>query len=120
MITIDEEKNIAHIQLSGRLNKEIILRAFDSSVADKRYKKGMSRLWDFRYADLSAMSHETIAEMAQYSLRFPPGIRDVKVAFLTSTDLEYGLSRMFELVSIAETPIHVFRSLEEAENWLMD
>jgi hypothetical protein len=119
MIYIDGEKNIAYIRLSGKLTKEIILHAFDSSVADEKYKKGMGRLWDFRDADLSALTHETISEMAQYSLRFPPGVGDVKVAFLTGRDLEYGLSRMFELVSRAKTPIRVFRSIEEAEEWLM-
>ena len=83
-LRIDEEKNIAYIKLSGLLSKEVILSAFDITVSDKRQKKGMGRLWDFRDADLSSLASETITEMAQYSLRFPPGINDVKVAFVTS------------------------------------
>jgi hypothetical protein len=58
--------------------------------------------------------------MAQYSLRFPPGINDVKVAFVTDKDLEYGLSRMFEMTSKASTPIRVFRVMDEAEKWMME
>ena len=38
---IDEEKNIAHIKLSGQLSKKAILSAFDLAVADERYKNGM-------------------------------------------------------------------------------
>ena len=119
-LQIDEEKNIAYIKLSGVLSKEIVLAAFDSTVSDKRYRKGMGRLWDFRGADLDFLDSGTIVEMAQYSLRFPPGINDVKVAFVTSTELEYGLSRMFEISSRAKTPIRVFRGMDQAEKWMKE
>ena len=119
-LRIDEEKNIAYIKLSGLLSKKIILSAFDLTVSDRRYKNGMGRLWDFRDADLSSLEAETITEMAQYSLRFPPGINDVKVAFVTDRDVEYGLTRMFEISSEAMTPIQVFRAMDEAEKWMME
>ncbi len=115
----DKEKNIAYIKLSGQLSKKAILRAFDLAVADIRYRDGMGRLWDFRDADLSSLKSETVFEMAQYSLNFPSGINDVKVAFLVSRDFEYGLSRMFELSSNSKTPINVFRTMDEAEKWMM-
>ena len=119
-LQIDEAQNIAFIKLSGPLSRKMILSAFDLTVADKRYRKGMGRLWDFRDADLSGLDAKTISEMAQYSLKFPPGINDVKVSFVTSTDLEYGLSRMFEMTSKARTPIRVFRDIDLAERWMME
>lgn len=106
-LKIDEEKNIAYIKLSGLLSKKTILNAFDETVSDKRYKNGMGRLWDFRDADLSTLESETVFEMAQYSLRFPAGVNDVKVTFVVSRDFEYGLSRMFEMSSISKTPIRL-------------
>ncbi len=118
-IQFDSEKKIAYIKLSGLLSEEVILSAFDLAVSDKRYQKGMGRLWDFRDADLSSLTSETISTMAQYSLKFPPGINDVKVAFVTSTDLEYGLTRMFEMTSRANTPICVFRAMDQAEKWMV-
>ena len=116
----DKEKNIAYIKLSGQLSQKAILSAFDLAVADIRYRDGMGRLWDFRDADLSSLKSETVFEMAQYSLNFPSGINDVKVAFLVSRDFEYGLSRMFELSSNSKTPINVFRTMDEAEKWMME
>lgn len=80
----------------------------------------MGRLWDFRNADLSSLDAKTIVAMAQYSLKFSSGINDVKVAFVTNSDLVYGLSRMFELSSEAKTPIEVFRSVSKAEKWMME
>jgi hypothetical protein len=117
-LKIDNRKNIAHITLRGSLNREEILKAFDDVVADKKYKKGMGRLWDFREADLSLLTTDTVKQMAQYSLNFPPGINDVKVAFVTSRPLEYGLSRMFEMTSRAKTPIRVFDSIDDAQKWM--
>ena len=80
----------------------------------------MGRLWDFRDANLSSLQSETVFEMAQYSTKFSPGINDVKVAFVTSRDFEYGLSRMFEMSSNSKTPISVFRAIDEAEKWMME
>jgi len=119
-LRVNEEKNIAYIKLSGLLSKEAILGAFDLTVSDKRYKEGMGRLWDFREADLSSLNSEAIKAMAQHSLKFPLGINDVKVAFVAITDLEYGLSRMFEITSNAKTPICVFRTMDQAEKWMME
>ena len=117
-LKIDKTKNIAHIKLTGSLNSKEILDAFDAVVADNEYKQGMGRLWDFREADLSSLTTDTVKQMAQYSLKFPPGINDVRVAFVTSRPLEYGLSRMFEMASRAKTPISVFESIEEAQKWM--
>ena len=118
-LRFDGEKNIAYVKLSGRLSKEAILQAFDTTVADRRYRNGMGRLWDFRDADLSSLPTETVTEMAQYATKFPAGINDVKVAFVTRRDIEYGLSRMFEMASRSKTPIRVFRSMTEAEKWMV-
>ncbi len=80
-LQIDEEKNIAYIKLSGGLSKEAIPDAFEATVSDKRYKHGMGRLWDFRDADLSSLEPDTVFEMAQDYMRFPPGINYVALAF---------------------------------------
>jgi hypothetical protein len=118
-LRFDQEKNIAYIKLAGELSEETVLGAFDLAVSDGQYASGMGRLWDFTEADLTSLNAATIQAMAQYSLRFPPGINDVKVAFVASRDLEFGLSRMFEMTSKAKTPIHVFRGMDEAESWMM-
>ena len=119
-LQFDKTKNIAYIKLSGLLSKKDIANAFDQCVSDIRYDKGMARLWDFRDADLSSFDYEDVNEMSQYPLKFSSGINDVKVAFVTKRDLEFGLSRVFEMLSQAKTTISVFRSIDEAEKWLMD
>ena len=119
-IRFDKKKNIAYIKITGPTTSEEILKAFDITVSSNEYKKGMGRLWDFTEADLSSIGSYTIRKMAQYSLSFPPGINDVKVAFATNRTLEFGLSRMFQSVSGAKTPIQVFKTIEQAEKWMIE
>jgi len=119
-LRIDEEKNIAYIGLSGVLSKEIIFSAFDLTVSDKRYKKGMGRLWYFKDADLSSLDSETVSGLGQHLLKYSPGINDVKVAFVTNKNIDYWLTRIYEISSKAMTPIQVFRSMDEAETWMME
>jgi hypothetical protein len=54
------------------------------------YRKGMGRLWDFMDIDIASLDSSVIPEMAQYSLSFPPGIRDVKVAFVVTETNMYA------------------------------
>jgi hypothetical protein len=119
-LRFDAEVNAVSIRLTGPLDKENILGALEACVSDTRYRSGIGRRRDFLEADLSSLDSETVRDMAQYSLKFPPGVRDVKVAFLTNRPLEYGLSRMFEMSSNAETPIRVFREMESALSWMAD
>ena len=120
-LRIDAARNIARIRITGPLDKQDLLRAFDTVVADKRYRKGMSRLWDYRGADLSALDSDAIADLTRQPMKYSAGVDDVKVAFVVGRKLEYGLSRMFEAFSAdGRTSIDVFYDMEEAEAWLTD
>jgi hypothetical protein len=119
-LKIDEIKNIAYIKMSGPVTSVEALNAFDTAVSADNYKAGMGRLWDFREVDLSAIDSDTIRKMAKYSLSFPSGINDVKVALVTARSLEYGLSRMFEVFSTdAKSKVRAFKTMDEAEEWMM-
>lgn len=120
-LKIDQEKNIAYIKFIGLVSSKDILEAFDIAVSDEKYKKGMGRLWDFTEIDLSALDSSAIPSMAKHSLLFPPGISDVKVAFVVTKTMEYGLTRMFQTHSDldAKTKVLIFNTIDEAEKWMM-
>ena len=119
-VRFSHDKNIAYLKLSGPVTDKEILGLFDVAVADDRYRLGMGRLWDFREADLAQLNAGTIAAMANHPMKYPSGINDVKVAFVASRALEFGLSRMFEVFAgnAGDTNVAVFYSMDEAEAWL--
>ena len=119
-LKIYRDKNLAYIRITGFVIPETILNAFDKTVSHPQYRKGMGRLWDFTEADPSSLETEAITGIREYSLKFPSGINDVKVAIVSAKDLGFGLARMFEITTRAKTPISVFRTVEEAEDWLLE
>lgn len=119
-LRIDDEKNIAYIKIKGKVSSKDFLAVLDAAVSSEKYRKGMGRLWDFTEVDLSALDSSAIPKMAQHSLSFAPGIRDVKVAFVVTKTNEYGLTRMFQAYSelCAKTQVNIFATIDEAEKWM--
>ena len=108
--------------MTGEVSSKDILNAFDLAVSSEKYEKGMGRLWDFTEIDLTSLDSSVIPEMAEYSLRFPAGIRDVKVAFAVNKPMEYGLVRMFQTYSdmYAKSQVMIFDTVKKAEAWMME
>jgi hypothetical protein len=78
-------------------------------------------LWDFREARGAKLKPKDIEDFTSYAKnqerKRPPG----KTAFLSHTNLGFGLSRMGEIFSeVLEVPweFRSFRSIEEAVKWL--
>jgi hypothetical protein len=118
----DVGQNMVTITMDGPLSGPAIVAALDAALEAPDHRPGMARLWDFSDADPSALDAETLRHLSLHTQRFPPEIRDVRVAFVTSSDLAYGLARMFEAFSdcvAAPTP-RIFHTLEEAQTWLSE
>ncbi len=84
---------------------------------DPAFRSDLSQLYDLREAANLTISADEIRDLAGYS-PFGPGVRRAIVA---RQDAVYGAARMFALLREAggaPEQIRVFRSLEEANEWL--
>ena len=78
---------------------------------------GKAAVWDFRKARFDISSPE-VEQVARFILHNQPAEPPKKIAFVTHSDLEYGMSRMFEVYrQDLKTDFRVFRDFEEALNW---
>ena len=120
-LRFDDDRNIVYIHLVGPVSSTTLVDAFDAAISDSRYKPGMNRLWDLRDADLSGIPSNAAMGLGQHSLKFPQGVRDVKVAYVAAEAFEYGVARMIQAYSMATgLSAEVFTSIEEAEAWLSE
>ena len=74
-------------------------------------------VWDFRDAQLNTSGAEVL-ELAQYinAQQRSPG--PMRVAFVTSRDVDYGQVRIFEAYrEQPPTEVQVFRDFDAAVNW---
>ena len=79
-------------------------------------------LMDLTQANLKSGSTEDVREYVEFLKRRGSARVGGKTAIAVSSDNEYGLSRAFQAFSKIKELVfktQVFRSLEEAENWLL-
>ena len=85
----------------------------------KRFKDCDHRLYPYIYKVLERLSEEVKEHVALLGEKLKT-LGKPKVANVVSTDIDFGMIRMFEIYAegVLQHEFHVFRSLEEACEWL--
>lgn len=109
--TIIPEQQLVEVRFRGAVQVNDLAEARARVTGDPAHQPGFALLIDMRDADLSVMAGENLRRRAGS----PPTAR--AMAILVSTDLGYGMARMYELASAGR--VAVFRSYEEAVAWLV-
>ena len=118
--TIDAAAGIITHKVTGDLLIEDVQQAFAVRTGHPDYRPGMSILWDLSQANASRMTSSDIRRIAgQNKARLKKAGVPYKAAFLAPRDIEFGLSRMYEMFADASlVENRVFRTLEYARRWL--
>jgi len=78
---------------------------------------GRAAVWDYRDARFD-LSPSDIRQIATFVAREQPATPPTKVAFVTQSDIDFGLSRVYEAFrKDPRTEFHVFRDIDEALTW---
>ncbi|MDH5483674.1 MAG: hypothetical protein OEY43_00435 [Gammaproteobacteria bacterium] len=117
---INSELHCVERIVEGEFNFNKFFSSFHEIDTVPGFVKGMDALWDLRQADLSQMSVDTVDKISHYIANNTDkrGV-DYRIALVVSTDLAYGLARMFRTMS-DQIPvnINIFRSMDDACDWL--
>ena len=117
--SIDKEKGIRFHVCTGTVDCDDIMQSLSEVYRDENYDHALHALWDFRdcSGDLSAEAMQEIIAHARKS-RSVPG--QGRIALVVNRDLEYGLARMYEMLSELELPrqLMVFKDYETALAWI--
>ena len=78
---------------------------------------GRSAAWDFREAQFD-LSPSDIKAIAEFISQNQPATPPLRVAFVTGRDVDFGMSRMFQVFrEDPRTTFRVFRDYDEAVSW---
>jgi hypothetical protein len=117
---IDTEKGIIRITVKGQPGPDEHAEITQRWLKDPDYMPGMPILIDNRQREEPSTRArvEKLAIETQSSHRVAKGTR---VAIVVASDVEYGMSRMYALLS-ENNPFetHAFYDIAEAEAWLVD
>ena len=110
---IDPAEEIVFTTSEGDVTLDDIAEHCRKLKADKAFNPSFSELLDYR-ATSPALS---LDEMRHVASSLDPYSGDARRAIVASSDLNYGVARMFEAVHAGIT-VAVFRSMDEALEWL--
>ena len=113
------EKHLVVNTVTGRFDFNLYQELMERILNDHRFVPTMHMLWDFTASTLCELSNDdfvSIKSFIQKNIkRRGAGYR---AAFLVSKEVDFGLSRMYQMLS-EDLPVtfEVFRNREEAMTW---
>ena len=115
----EEGYHIARI--TGRVSSDELIRGWESFLYGDEWQPGLNELTDLREADLSALDHTGMTQLAAATSRayIKRGVKHVRVAVCLSDELPYGLTRMYEVMTEdAPEELRIFNDFEAAREWV--
>jgi hypothetical protein len=114
---IDKERRLVMSTAAGVLSKADVLWHQDQLLKDPDFDPSFSQLADLRHVTGLDVTPAGMRELTARTIFSPESRR----AVIVSSELAYGLSRMFEIFreSKGERGIRVFRKLEDALDWVV-
>ena len=118
--TIDQERSLIHIIMTGKMDIFDALGTIRTFVADPQFKSNYGILFDVRdtsylpqYSEVSSFYHE-------YRELYKDFIKG-KVALLVKSKIQYGIGRMSSTIfSGINLNMEVFISEDDAKHWLKE
>ena len=118
---VDKKAAVMIHTVTGKITFEGIKSSYAESVTHPDFQKDMNVIWDIRDADASEFDSHDVIRIARYFETQLKNRAKYKVAVIVSRDLEYDLSRTYQVASVDLPPkIEIFISLEDAKKWLTD
>lgn len=114
---MDKDRNLLLERLEGEITFQNLRDAIQESFQHPDWRKDQNVLCDLREATLAISSDEMSSIVRSYS----PDDQASKLAMIVSRDLEFGMSRMFEIISEDTTiwkEYKIFSDITEAKQWL--
>ncbi len=117
---IIQKDNLVVNTIVGPFDMDQYYAIMESIMNDKLFKPAMNMFWDFRESTLSNLNSQDIHNIRAYveRVRKRRG-KNYRVVFLVSKAIDYGLSRMYQIIS-EDLPVkfEIFYDEEEAFKWI--
>jgi len=117
--TVDTKHNLTIHRGSGNITSQDLLSSINSFYDNS---PTLYTLWDFSKGSMSSISNESIRQIFSLVQNRGTNRQNGKTAIVATKDLEYGMSRMFQIMSTDNGfpfTIKVFRSYDEAMKWIL-
>lgn len=118
---VDKKSSIIIHTVTGEMSFEAIKSSYEAVLTHPDFKDDLNSIWDLRDADASKFDTHDVIKIARYFETRTKDRAEYKTAVVVSRDLEYSLSRKYQ-VAAADLPakIVIFIDLQAAKQWVID
>ena len=118
--SFESENDLTIFTISGAVDAEQLANQIISFL---KGEPTQLVLWDITVGSLAAIPAKDLRTIVDLAAPFAHKRKGGRTAILCTTDLNFGLSRMFQsFAELMQIPfeIRVFRDLDEAKGWLYE
>jgi hypothetical protein len=114
------QENLVLNTIVGRLTYDAYVALINSIMDDAQFRPSMNMFWDFRNGTLEEFSSSEIKSIKLFIEKNQEKRGDhYRVAFLVNNALDFGLSRMYQILSESlPVTFEVFYDEQEARDWI--
>jgi hypothetical protein len=117
---VDKKASVMIHTVTGEMTFDEIKSSYEAILSHPDYQEDMNSIWDMRNADASKFDRQDVIRLARYFETQLKNRAEFKVAVIVSRDLEYDLSRMYQVAAVdLPAKIGIFNNLEEAKKWVI-
>jgi hypothetical protein len=114
---VDKKASVMIHTVTGEMTFDEIKSSYEAILSHPDYQEDMNSIWDMRNADASKFDRQDVIRLARYFETQLKNRAEFKVAVIVSRDLEYDLSRMYQVAAV-DLPAKI-NNLEEAKKWVI-
>jgi hypothetical protein len=121
-VECDPLRGLAVVRAEGELGVDEVLSAISRVWQEPAFQRRACVLWDVRGARVDSLHWPEVRRIVGLERSERPDARRARLAFVASSDVEFGLARMVE-GAVADEPVEVrvFRGDEQAAwRWLTE
>jgi len=117
---VDKKAAVMIHTVTGEMTFDEIKSSYEAILSHPEFQEDMNSIWDMRNADASKFDRQDVIRLARYFETQLKNRAEFKVAVIVSRDLEYDLSRMYQVAAVdLPAKIGIFNNLEEAKKWVI-
>jgi hypothetical protein len=119
-VEIDKKANLRKHKVTGILTLDALQNKLREIYEEPDYNPDMDVLWDLREADLSSFEADDVDKLSDMVSKFWGTEGKSRAALVVSKDLDYGLSRMYEMLleNRISSIVRIFREIDAALEWI--
>ena len=117
---IKKEKNIRYHIVSGAIDVNELIKYLKGIYDASNFNSEMNVFWNLQKADSSTVSSKDVDILSEYvGKQWGKGGKS-KAALVVSHDLDYGMSRMYQMMMEGSTSseVVVFKDINKAKEWI--